>query len=131
MQFNEIIKRARVIRKTYSQLNSREGNKVWGVSEYAQGLVGDVGDLMKLIMAKKGLRFSAEEDVNSALKRELADCLWSVLMIADELGVNLEKEFLATMNKLENKIAEHKVIKRKTKNSRDYIKSLIIHRTKV
>ena len=125
MQFNEIIKRARAIKKAYSHLNSREGNKVWGASEYVQGLVGDVGDLMKLIMAKKGLRFSAEEDVNAALKHELADCLWSVLTIADELGINLEKEFLATMDKLENKIAEHRVIKSKIKNSKDYIKSLI------
>lgn len=117
MQFQEIIKRARVIKKAYSELNEREGNKVWSVSEYAEGFVGDVGDLMKLIMAKKGFRFSAEENVGAALKHELADCLWSVLVIADELGINLEKEFLATMNKLENKITERRVIKRSRKNA--------------
>lgn len=125
MEFQDIIKRARVIRKAYNALNFREGNKVWSASEYVQGLVGDVGDLMKLIMAKKGFRFSAEENVNAALKHELADCLWGVLTIADELGINLEKEFIATTNKLENKITEHRVIKRKKKNSRNYIRDLI------
>lgn len=117
MQFQEIIKRARAIKKAYDALNRREGNRGWGVSEYTQGLVGDVGDLMKLIMAKRGFRFSEEENVVAALKHELADCLWSVLMIADELGINLEKEFLATMSKLENKITEHRVIKRHGKKS--------------
>lgn len=117
MRFQDIIKRARVIKKAYDELNRREGNKVWSISEYAEGLVGDVGDLMKLIMAKGGFRFSAEENINAALKQELADCLWGVLAIADELGINLEKEFVATMSKLENKIAERRVIKRSRKSA--------------
>lgn len=117
MQFQDIIKRARTIKKAYNELNRREGNKVWSVSEYVEGFVGDVGDLMKLIMAKKGFRFSEEENVSAALKHELADCLWSVLVIADELGINLEKELAATMNKLENKITERRVIKRIRKSA--------------
>ena len=121
MQFQDIIKRARVIRKAYEELNRREGGKVWSVSEYAQGLVGDVGDLMKLIMAKKGFRFSAEENVSAALKHELADCLWAVFMIADELDINLEKEFIATMNKLESKITERRVIKQGKKKKFRYL----------
>lgn len=116
MQFSDIIKRAREIKKAYDELNRREGNRAWGVSEYAQALVGDVGDLMKLIMAKRGFRFSAEENVSAALKHELADCLWGVLTIAGELGINLEKEFLVTMKELENKITERPVIKRRRKN---------------
>ncbi len=129
MQFQDITKRARVIRKAYNELNSREGNKVWSVSEYTQGLVGDVGDLMKLVMAKKGFRFSAEENVGAALKHELADCLWAIFMIADELGINLEKEFVATMNKLESKVTERRVVKSKKKNSRDFIRELIKSRS--
>lgn len=117
MQFQDIIKRARTIKKAYNELNRREGNQVWSVSEYVEGFVGDVGDLMKLIMAKKGFRFSEEENVSAALKHELADCLWSVLVIADELGINLEKELAATMNKLENKITERRVIKRIRKSA--------------
>ncbi|MDO8505659.1 MAG: MazG nucleotide pyrophosphohydrolase domain-containing protein [bacterium] len=117
MQFHDIIKRARHIRRAYDALNYREGDKVWGASEYTQGLVGDVGDLMKLIMAKGGFRFSKEENINVSLKHELSDCLWSVLTIADELGINLEKEFVAMMNKLENKIADRRVIKRGKKHA--------------
>lgn len=118
MQFQDIIKRAREIRRTYDELNRQEGNRVWHAAEYTQALVGDVGDLMKLIMAKRGFRFSQEENVNEALKHELADCLWAILTIADELGINLEKEFIGTMNKLENKIAEHKVLRRRRRKTR-------------
>lgn len=123
MQFQDIIKRARVIKKAYEELNRRERNKVWGASEYAQGLVGDVGDLMKLIMAKKGFRFSKEENINTALKHELADCLWALLTVADELGIDLEKEFVAMLGKLEHKITERRVIKRSRK---DVLKRLLI-----
>lgn len=123
MQFQDIIKRARAVKRAYGELNRREGNKVWGASEYTQGLVGDVGDLMKLIMAKKGFRFSEEENIGAALRHELADCLWSIFMIADELDINLEKEFLATMSKLEAKIAPRRIVKR---NRKSVLKSLLV-----
>ncbi len=64
-----------------------------------QGFVGDVGDLMKLVMAKAGARPTTE--VDRKLAHELADCLWSVLVLAKLYDVNLEKEFFATMNEIE------------------------------
>jgi NTP pyrophosphatase (non-canonical NTP hydrolase) len=112
MEFSEISKRAKEIRQQYNVLNRVEGYKSWGVNDYAEGLVGDVGDLMKLLMAKKGLRF-AGGDIDSKLAHELADCLWSVIVIADELDIDLEKEFLKTMRQLENKISDRRVVKKK------------------
>lgn len=112
MDFNELIKKSRQIKTAYDRLNREEGNKVWSASEYAQGLVGDIGDLMKLIMAKRGFRFSADGGLNQKLAREIADCLWSIIIIADELDIDLEKEFLKTMRQLENKIGERKVLKK-------------------
>lgn len=109
MDFQDIIKRARDIKESYQVLNRTEGYRTWGVNEYAEGFVGDVGDLMKLVMAKKGLRF-VDEDVDAKLKHELADCLWSIIVIADELDIDLEQEFVNTMNTLEGKISGRKVI---------------------
>ena len=67
-----------------------------------QGFVGDVGDLMKLVMAKNGLR--TVDDVDQKLRHELADCLWSVLTLAKLYEVNLEQEFLTTMAEIETKL---------------------------
>ena len=38
------------------------------------------------------------------LAHELSDCLWSVLVLADKYGVNLEASFLKTMDQLEKRI---------------------------
>jgi NTP pyrophosphatase (non-canonical NTP hydrolase) len=65
--------------------------------------VGDVGDLMKLVMAKAGARHIADTD--KKLAHELSDCLWSVLVLAKEYNVDLEKEFFATMAEIETKIS--------------------------
>ena len=69
-----------------------------------QGFVVDVGDLMKLVMAKSGAR--PVDDPDRKLAHELSDCLWSVLVLAKLYDVNLEKEFLATMSGLEKKLAQ-------------------------
>lgn len=68
-----------------------------------QGFVGDVGDLMKLVMAKSGIRTIA--DTEHKLPHELADCLWSVLVLARLYDVDLEKAFLTTMDDLERRLA--------------------------
>ena len=102
MEFKDIIKRAQEVQKKYRVFNRKEGRKIWSVSEYAQGFVGDLGDLMKLIMTKEN--FLHGRDVDRKLKRELSDCLWSIIILAKELEVDLEKEFLKTMSKIEKRI---------------------------
>lgn len=112
MDFKKIIEKARQIRRLYNKLNHQENYKSWGVSEYTQGLVGDVGDLVKLIMAKKGLRF-VNDNIDEKIKHELSDCLLSILIIADELKIDMEKEFINTVEQLEEKIGNRKVLKKK------------------
>ena len=79
-----------------------KGRRAWTREEVMQGFVGDVGDLMKLVMAKAGTRPIA--DVDKKLAHELSDCLWSVLVLAKLYEVDLENEFLATMDGLEKKL---------------------------
>ena len=68
------------------------------------GLVGDVGDLSKIIMAKEGLRDM--ENVDTKLAHELSDCLWSVLVLADKYKIDLASEFMKNMDALEERISD-------------------------
>ena len=47
-------------------------------------------------MVKDGFRKNRTDDLDQKTKRELCECLWSVLIIADELGINLENDFIYT-----------------------------------
>lgn len=95
--------RAKRVRKLYARLEAKRGGRAWTRAELAQGFVGDVGDLMKLVMAKEGLRRG--KNLDAALAHELADCLWSVLVLADAYGVDLEEAFNRTMRDLEKKLS--------------------------
>jgi NTP pyrophosphatase (non-canonical NTP hydrolase) len=105
MQYEELLKRAVEIRTKYDELNAKRG-VAWNEQNLMSGFVGDVGDLSKIIMAKHGLR--AMDDVDAKLAHELADCLWSVLVLADKYNIDLASEFMKTMDQLENRIVAEK-----------------------
>jgi NTP pyrophosphatase (non-canonical NTP hydrolase) len=101
MDLQELIKKADQLKDKYNKEHKEKGEPEWGVTEYTQGFVGDVGKLMKLIMAKQD--FYNYENLDNKIKHELADCLYSVFVIASELNINLEKSFIETMDELKNK----------------------------
>ncbi len=102
MDFKQLSQKAVEIRDKYSSLEMKKYGKEWTREQIAEGFVGDVGDLMKLIMAKSGIR--STKDVDVKLAHELSDCLWCVLVLADKYGVDLEKSFTDTMAELEKRI---------------------------
>lgn len=102
MDFKEIQSRAVQVRKIYEALEEKKHGKKWTREQIAQGFVGDVGDLLKLVLAKSGVRDI--EDVDQKLAHELSDCLWSVIVLSREYGVDLENVFLETMSQLEERI---------------------------
>ena len=104
MNFKDLSDKAMTVKQGYDDLNTVEGNKKWTSAEYMQGFVGDVGDLAKLVMAKNNYRNI--QDVDKKLAHELADCLWSVMVLAKELDVDLEKEFVSTVDELTRRINE-------------------------
>jgi NTP pyrophosphatase (non-canonical NTP hydrolase) len=103
IEFKTLVPKAKEIKAAYAELNKRKGEKNWGVAQYAQELVGDIGDLMKLVMAKEGFR--TDNDVDEKLAHELADCLWASMILADELGIDLEAECLNTMEEIQKRIS--------------------------
>lgn len=102
MNLKDLTAEATKIKVSYDELNQARGNKLWGVSEFVQGLVGDVGDLTKLIMAHQ--KFRKIDDLDNELKHELVDCLWALLIISKELDVDLEAEFLEKMKEFDDRI---------------------------
>lgn len=103
MDFEQLNHEALAIKKAYTDKNQQDGHLPWSSAEYMQGFIGDVGDLAKLIMAKNNLRHI--DDVDQKINHELADCLWSLLVLSSELNVNLEHEFLATMTELKQRLS--------------------------
>ena len=104
MEFQKIVQISKELRDKYATIEIKNSGKPWGSLERTQGFVVDVGDLMKLVMAKNNLRHI--EDVDNKLAHELFDCLWSVIIISDELGINLEEEFIKQADKLKAEINE-------------------------
>ena len=58
-----------------------------------------MGDLAKLVMAANSVR--SIDNTEEKLAHELADCLWSVIVLAQAHKVDLEAAFLETMDELE------------------------------
>ncbi|MBI5965518.1 MAG: nucleotide pyrophosphohydrolase [Chloroflexi bacterium] len=104
MEFQNLVKRAIAIRKLYSEKERNLFGSSWTSEEIALGFVGDVGDLAKLIVAENGKRNISNS--KEKLKHELSDCLWSIIVLADQHGIDLEKAFLNTMDDIEKHVTE-------------------------
>lgn len=103
MEFEDLVRRAMEVRRQYADLEQATYGRAWTRQEVALGFVGDVGDLMKLLLAKEGVR--AIPDAEQKLAHEFADCLWSLLVLSQVYGIDLEHAFLQTMDELEEYIA--------------------------
>ncbi|MDI1247834.1 MAG: hypothetical protein PSV13_03030 [Lacunisphaera sp.] len=99
MELAQLTDRALQIRQCFAAYEQRRTGRTWTREEIMQGFVVDVGDLMKLVMAKNGARLV--DDVDRKLAHELSDCLWSILVLAKLYDLDLEKEFLKTMDELQ------------------------------
>lgn len=92
MNFSDLEKAALQLNELYEQLEAKRYGRVWTTQELALGFVGDVGDLAKLIQAHAGVRDI--DDCRAKLGHELSDCLWSILVLANKCGVDLQAEFV-------------------------------------
>lgn len=102
MTYESLLNQASSVAAKYDQLNKKQRGRTWSATDLMSGFVGDVGDLSKIIMAKEGLR--EIENVDAKLAHELADCLWSVLVLAAKYQIDLPREFSTTMQELDEKI---------------------------
>ena len=98
MNFTDLQTASLRLNELYEQLEIKRYGRVWTTHELALGFVGDVGDLAKLIQANAGVRDI--DDCKAKLGHELSDCLWSILVLANKCGINLEAEYSRNTSEL-------------------------------
>jgi NTP pyrophosphatase (non-canonical NTP hydrolase) len=92
MKLEDLEKLALQVNDLYERAERKRYGRVWTTEDLALGFVGDVGDLAKLIQANAGIR--RIDDCQTKLGHELSDCLWSILVLANKCGIDLEAEFV-------------------------------------
>jgi NTP pyrophosphatase (non-canonical NTP hydrolase) len=98
MKYRELEESALKLNELYEKLEIKLYGRIWTTEELALGFVGDIGDLAKLIQANAGIR--KVDDVKAKLGHELSDCLWSVIVLANKCGIDLEAEFSKNIREL-------------------------------
>lgn len=104
MTLDEATTAAVKLRSLFEALETQRHGRPWSLPELALGLVGDVGDLAKLVQGAAGVR--EIPDLRPKLEHELADCLWAILVLADRLGIDIEAAFRTTIAELERYLHE-------------------------
>ena len=98
----DLQQRALEIRERYNEFNKTTGHQSWGPKDYATGLVGGIGDLTKLVMAKENMR--TIDDADEKLRHELGDCLWSLFVLAAHYDIDAQAAFEHTMDELDTRL---------------------------
>jgi len=90
--------RAMEIRRKYDQLETGRNRQPWDAVKLTRGFKKDVGELLTIV----------EQDTidRKRLRHEIADCLWSVLVIARKLDIDLERAFWTTMEELDQRFKD-------------------------
>ena len=92
--FQKMIERAVEIKVKYQKLES----KPWRAEQAFMGMMKDIRELSKLIMVEEGWRTDSDKELQTALKHQLSDILFSISVIANKTGVNSEESFWETMD---------------------------------
>jgi NTP pyrophosphatase (non-canonical NTP hydrolase) len=98
MNFSDLERAALQLNELYEELETKRWGRVWTIGELALGFVGDVGDLAKLVQAHAGVRDI--DDCKAKLGHELSDCLWSIIVLANKCGIDLQTEFTKNTEEL-------------------------------
>lgn len=90
--------RAMEIRRKYDQLERDRSRQPWDATKLARGFKKDVSELMTIV----------EQDIidRKKLNHELADCLWSVLVIARKMDVDIERSFWTRMAQFDQRFKD-------------------------
>ncbi len=104
MEFQKLINRAMDLRRQYAEKEKQLYGAPLIDEDIAQGFLGDVNNLVKLVMAEHGKREIANS--KEKLESQLAHCLWSVIVLAKMQDIDLEQSFMEAMDRLENHLLE-------------------------
>ncbi|WP_124039820.1 MazG nucleotide pyrophosphohydrolase domain-containing protein [Neoactinobaculum massilliense] len=105
MDFHDMETRALEIRHHYEEFEQSHYGRTWTDEELVLGLMGDVGDLAKLVQAAEGVRNI--DDHEKKLGHELADCLWAIIILAYRYNIDLATAFGENMDVLQAWLIKH------------------------
>ncbi len=97
MRIDEMQARALEVRQQFAEFERATYGEEWSTNDLVLGLVKDVGDLAEIAQRAQGKRPARSTDAFADLEHELGDCLWSLLVIADRFGIDVESAFSLTM----------------------------------
>ena len=104
MEFEKLVHRAMDLRTQYNKKEQQLYGAPSTDEDVAQGFLGDVNNLVKLVMAQHGKREIANS--REKLSSQLAHCLWSVIVLSKMHDVDLEQSFMEAMDRLETHLLE-------------------------
>lgn len=104
MNIEELTQKMLYVKKLYTNFENKKLYKNWTTEETYQGLVSDVGDLGRLVLAKEGFR--EMPDIEEKLQYELAEILYATLFLANSYNIDLTKAFLDEMSRLEQNLSK-------------------------
>jgi NTP pyrophosphatase (non-canonical NTP hydrolase) len=83
----------------------KEHGRYWApLSQYAR-LAEEVGELGRELNFQFGDKPRMAKDANGAIADELGDVLFVTMLLANDLGVDLQATLLATLKKYEDRLA--------------------------
>lgn len=104
MKFSQMVNRIWESRKKYEKLEMKTCGRLWTKQEVFQGLVGDIGDLAKLVSVEAGTRGETGGDIKEKLTHELMDCFWSVIVLSKMYDIDIEKNFNVEIQKIDEQV---------------------------
>lgn len=102
MKLQDISHEALRIKKLYAKYEKKKFGRKWKKEEMFTGLVSDIGDLSRLILAKEGMMNI--DHLKERMEHEISECLWGILVLANEYDIDVEDAFTRNMKALEKRI---------------------------
>ena len=97
MELKEIIQKASDSKHLYGEYEKNRFGKSWNSEETYISLVSDVGDLGRVVLTEMP---GSEQH----LRRELAECLWGICVLAKNYDIDLESAFIEELKNIERRI---------------------------
>lgn len=106
MTYKQLVQIAKETRTLFEKYEKKSAGKVWDNQQLFMGLVTDMGDLSKLILAKDGYR-SLSGNVDKALRHELADCFWVLIILSEKYNINLPEALIEMNEEIKIKLKDY------------------------
>lgn len=108
MNLKEVVEQSLSSREMYAEFEKIKFGKAWSDEEIYTGLVSDIGDLGRLVLAKAGVEHI--DGVEEKLKHELGECLWGIAVLAGKYHIDLDEAFALQLENIKRVTTEERTV---------------------